>query len=178
MEWINEPPKWSAEGETITVTAGGQTDFWRKTHANFIADSGHFYQQAVTGDFEMTVKVSGKYATLYDQAGMMIRLDDSNWIKCGIELVEDVQQASVVVTRDYSDWSVIPLPEKPPVIWLRLVRLGNTVEVYFSLDGESYTLMRQAYMIPAPKLQAGLMCAAPKGDGFNVTFEGFTITPR
>ena len=34
-------------------------------------------------------------------------------MKCGIELVDGVQHASVVVTREYSDWSVVPLPRRP-----------------------------------------------------------------
>ena len=33
----------------------------------------------------------------------MVRLDEANWLKCGIEFVEGVQQVSAVVTRDYSD---------------------------------------------------------------------------
>jgi len=37
MEWLNEPPSWHAQGDTLTVTAGPKTDFWRKTHYGFIS---------------------------------------------------------------------------------------------------------------------------------------------
>src|SRR5689334_24504328 len=117
MRWLNEPTSWSADGDSITVISEGKTDFWRKTHYGFIRDNGHFYYQSAPGDFHIEVKVSGQYKTLYDQAGVMVRLDSANWMKCGIEYVGDVQQASVVVTRDYSDWSVMPLTENPSSVW-------------------------------------------------------------
>ena len=122
MHWYNEPAVWAANGDTFTVTAEHDTDFWRKTHYGFIRDNGHFYYQEVSGDFRCEVKVSGGYAALYDQAGLMVRLDAETWLKCGIEFVEGVQYVSAVVTRDFSDWSVVALPGgSPAALWLRMV---------------------------------------------------------
>jgi regulation of enolase protein 1 (concanavalin A-like superfamily) len=175
MEWLNEPPAWHQAGDVLTVTAGARTDFWRKTHDGGVRDSGHFYHRTVSGDFTAQVKVSGAYAALYDHAGLMVRLNEQTWLKCGIEFVDGVQQASAVVTHDWADWSVLPLPN-PPAIWLRVSRQGATVEVRYSLDGANYTMIRQAYLTEAPALMVGPMMAAPSGDGFEATFEGFAIT--
>ncbi|MGH7822923.1 MAG: DUF1349 domain-containing protein, partial [Candidatus Binatia bacterium] len=65
MEWLHEPPLWRMEGETIHVTSGPKTDFWRKTHYGFIRDTGHFYHRPVPGDFTAEVKVTGRYRDLY-----------------------------------------------------------------------------------------------------------------
>ncbi len=175
MRWHHEPPEWRVEGRSITVTAGPKTDFWRKTHDGGIRDHGHFYYRPVTGDFTAEVKVTGQYADLYDQAGLMVRLDETTWMKCGIEFVDGVQHASVVVTRDWSDWSVLPLAN-PPAIWLRVVRHGPTVEVFYSLDGGEYTMIRQAFLTEEPAVDVGVMIAAPTGNGFTATFEGFTVS--
>ncbi|MGB3509311.1 MAG: GH92 family glycosyl hydrolase, partial [Microcoleaceae cyanobacterium] len=175
MQWYNLPPVWNEQDGIIQVTTGAKTDFWRVTHYDFIRDNGHFYYQNITGDFTAQVKITGKYQTLYDQAGLMVRLDEKTWLKCGIEFVNGVQQASAVVTREYSDWSVMPLRENPESIWLRLKRSGETVEVEYSLDGESYSLLRLAYLTTANQLQVGLMCASPDGEGFSVTFEEFRL---
>jgi len=175
MYWYNEPTRWHQQDGTITVTADGKTDFWRVTLHDFIKDDAHFYYQEVSGDFTATVKISGNYATLYDQAGLMVRERETVWLKCGVEYLDGVQQASAVITRDYSDWSIVPLTDNPRSIWVRVQRSGTAVEVYFSRDGTDFTLIRQGYLSAAPTLQVGLMCAAPQGDGFAVTFQDFVI---
>jgi regulation of enolase protein 1 (concanavalin A-like superfamily) len=86
-----------------------------------------------------------------------------------------VQQASAVVTRDFSDWSVVALPDNPRSIWFRVQRIGTALEVYYSRDGAAYTLIRQAYLSDAATLQVGVMGAAPVGEGFDVVFEHLTI---
>jgi uncharacterized protein len=174
MEWLNEPAAWRQDGDVLTVTAGPQTDFWRKTFDGGLRDSGHFYHRTVSGDFTAEVKVSGAYADLYDHAGLMVRLNEQTWLKCGVEYLDGVQQASAVVTRDCSDWSVLPLAN-PPAIWLRVSRHEATLEVRYSLDGTNFTLIRQGYLTEAPALMVGPMLAAPTGQGFQAIFEGFTI---
>ena len=175
MEWLNEPAKWYLEGDRLQVTADPKTDFWRVTHYGFTRDSGHFYFERVAGDFMAQVKVVGEYRGLYDQAGLMVRLDERNWIKCGVEYVEGRQNASAVVTRDFSDWSVAPLPGDPAAFWLRVIRRGDHVEVHISLDGEGFTLMRIGYLVPSQEAMVGSMCAAPEGDGFDVSFDEWKL---
>ncbi len=177
MEWYNEPPEWTAENGRITVKSAGKTDFWRKTHYGGVRDSGHFYYEAVTGDFEAEVTIQGEYAVLYDQAGLMVRENESTWLKCGIELLNGVQQASVVVTRDFSDWSVIPLDPPPATIRFLIRRHGGTVEVSYALPGGEFHLQRQATLSATATLQVGIMCCAPTGDGFTARFEGLRIAP-
>lgn len=180
MQWYNEPATWQEQREhsveTILVTTDAKTDFWRKTHYGFIRDNGHFYYQPVTGDFVVEVKITGYYQTLYDQAGLMVRESETTWLKCGIEYVDDVQNVSAVVTRDVSDWSVVPLAQSPTSLWLRLQRQAEAIEIQYSLDGDQYHMLRLTYLSNAATLQVGLMAASPQGDGCDITFEGFKIT--
>jgi len=69
-----------------------------------------FYFLEVEGDFEVRCKVKANYESPDDQAGVMIREDEENWIKCGIQMVGDIPHMCATVTHDYSDMSLHPLP--------------------------------------------------------------------
>jgi regulation of enolase protein 1 (concanavalin A-like superfamily) len=176
VQWTNEPENWRKQDEELVVQSDGQTDFWRITHDGGVRDNGHFYHDPIRGDFDARVCVTGRYQDQYDQAGLMVRVDGSNWLKCGIELKDGVQYASAVVTRDWSDWSVVRL-DSPPSIWLQIQRRGETFEVSYSLDGEQYQLMRQAYLPAGESVSAGPMIASPIGNGFEASFRGLKVTP-
>jgi regulation of enolase protein 1 (concanavalin A-like superfamily) len=157
------------------MQTGPNTDFWRLTAGGYVRDSGHFYYQHQIGDFQADVCFKGEYQAMYDQAGLMVRVNEATWLKCGIELVHGRQQVSAVVTREYSDWSMIALPGEPEYIWLRVHRRGNTIEIHYALDGHDYQLLRQTYLSQAEAMDVGLMCASPEGHGFLVRFEDFTL---
>src|ERR1700733_10742225 len=109
--WLNPPSHWQHVEGDLLVTTDDRTDFWRKTEYGFIRDNRHFVQRTVAGDVSVEVKFAGKYRTLCQQAGLMIRLDAERWIKTGIEFVDESMNFSTVVTNDTSDWSMIPLSE-------------------------------------------------------------------
>src|ERR1700733_6269805 len=127
--WLNPPSHWRHLDGDLVVTTDDRTDFWRKTEYGFIRDDGHFAQRTVVGDFSVEVTFVGKYRTLYDQAGLMIRLDAERWIKTGIEFVDDLMNFSTVVTDDTSDWSLMPLGKAldDEAVRVRLVRKGSAV---------------------------------------------------
>jgi uncharacterized protein len=176
MTWLNRPKNWTDRGGTIAIAVEGKTDFWRTTHYGYITDNGHFYYREREGDFTATVSVQGEYASLYDQAGLMIRIDEKNWIKTGVEFVNGAQNISTVVTREFSDWSVIPKQAGSRAVRLKLVRKNDYVEISYSLDGTSYQVVREAYFPPTVKCQIGVMGAAPEGKGFRAAFQDFKVT--
>ncbi|WP_419801424.1 DUF1349 domain-containing protein [Mucilaginibacter sp.] len=176
MKWLNEPKKWSGNPQKLTMTVDPNTDFWRITHYGFIRDSGPFYYQEAQGNFEATVKMTGSYQELFHQAGLMIRTDNKNWIKTGIEFVDGVQNVSAVVTREVSDWSVVPRNDSPKSIWLKLLRKGDYVQIEYSFDDKDFKVLRLAYFPPKAKVvQIGMVAAAPGKKSFPVVFEGFAV---
>lgn len=175
MQWFNPPAASEISGSRLAVRTAPKSDFWRVTHYGFTRDSGHFLYQEVQGDFTVEVRVDGKYRDLYDQAGLMLRVDAENWVKTGIEFFDGQQHTSAVVTREFSDWSVARLDGFPPSLWLRVTRKAEAVEVFTSLDGQHYSLLRLAYLVPSAVTLVGIMCASPDGMGLDVTFEDFSI---
>ncbi len=175
LNWPNPPLKYTLTNGVLTAETGDQTDFWRETFYGFVRDNGHFGFTEVSDDFSAEVSFRGEYAELYDQAGMMVRLDAETWLKAGVEYTDAQQHLSVVTTRGVSDWSVLPLADPPAEIRLRLTRLGGAVLVQASLDGETYTMLRLAALTDAELLQVGVMCCSPQRSGFRVTFRDFEV---
>ena len=174
MQWLNEPPIWKADNERLRVVTGTSTDFWRVTHYGFVRDNGHFYYEKRAGDFTVQVRIEAHYEALYDQAGIMIRLDPANWIKAGIEYTDGSPHFSAVVTRDFSDWSVLPASFRGPA-WLRLTRQDSAIRMQYSVDGVSFPMLRLAYLPKSNDTLVGLMCCSPEREGFEVEFTEFRI---
>ena len=171
LEWINPPAEVTFGAGTVMAKAKPRTDFWRKTFYGYITDNGHLFSLPVYGDFQFQARVDGKYAALYDQAGLMVRLDEKHWMKCGSEFVDGKRWASVVFTHDFSDWSTMEdLSQDGPVYW-RVARKKDSIEAQVSRDGASWQTIRQGYFPPLVEVQVGVMCAAPEGAGFLATFD-------
>ena len=176
-QWEHEPKVWQEASGRLTETVPAATDYWRVTHYGFIRDNGPFRYQDRSGNFEVKVRISGKYHELYHQAGLMIRINEKNWIKTGIEFVNGKQNVSAVVTREFSDWSVLSRTDNPPFIWLRLQRYNDTVQVSYSLDGQKWSMIRLAYFPPDVPVKIGMVAAAPGNEDFEVKFDHFSLTP-
>jgi regulation of enolase protein 1 (concanavalin A-like superfamily) len=176
MTWLNPPATEFYDSGTLTARCKGKTDFWRKTFYGYINDNGHFLHLPAQGEFQFQARISGNYSQLYDQAGIMVRLDEKNWIKCGSEFFDGKRWASVVVTHDFSDWSTMEdLTQNGPVYW-RVVRKKDSLEAQSSKDGDQYITVRQAYFPARVPVEVGVMCAAPEGSGFDTTFDQLEIS--
>lgn len=175
MQWFNQPEKSKVEQQSLSMFVTPKTDYWRITHYGFTVDDGPFYYATVGGEFEAKVKITGDYKTRFDQMGLMLRIDEKEWIKTGIEYVDGNFNISAVVTHEKSDWSVIRLTEKPKSVWMKVVRRLDAVEISYSLDDKNYQMFRLAYFPDKKPVMVGMTAASPDGDGFNALFEGFQI---
>lgn len=175
MQWFNEPEKWTVENQALSMFITPKSDYWRISHYGFTVDDAPFYYALYGGEFEVKVKITGDYKNRFDQAGLMLRIDEQNYIKGGIEFVDGVYNLSTVVTHKTSDWSVIALEKPVPFIWIKAVRRLDAVEVFYSFDDKTYTMMRNAWMQDNTPMMVGVMGACPDGDGFNVKFENFKV---
>jgi hypothetical protein len=176
MKWLNEPASAVVSGSKLTVRAHAKTDFWRKTFFGYVTDNGHFFYLRVTGDFVFEGRVNGEYEALYDQAGLMVRIDPQNWMKCGTEYSENSRHASVVFTREFSDGSTMNDLATSGPTWWRVVRKRDSLETLCSADGKNFTSVRLGYFVPSTAVNVGVMCAAPEGKGFQCMFDNLKLT--
>ena len=176
MQWFNEPAKWNVSNGVLTMDVTPHSDFWRVSHYGFTVDDGPFLYTTVGGEFEAKVKVEGDYKVRFDQAGLMLRIDQENWLKAGIEYVDGKYNLSVVVTHQKSDWSVITLEKSIDHIWIKAKRRLDAVEIFYSFDDKEYTMMRNCWMQDNCPMMVGPVAACPDGEGFSAKFSNFKIT--
>lgn len=175
MQWFNEPEKWEIKDRSLSFFVTPQSDYWRISHYGFTVDDAPFYYALYGGEFEAKVKITGDYRARFDQAGLMLRIDAENYIKAGIEFVDGKFNLSTVVTHKTSDWSVISLDKPVPFVWIKAVRRLDAVEIFYSFDDKTYTMMRNAYFQDHVPVMVGVMGACPDGKGFEATFESFQV---
>ena len=175
MQWFNEPTKWEIKNNSLIMNVTPQSDYWRISHYGFTVDDAPFLYTLRGGEFEVKVKVTGDFTARFDQAGLMLRIDHENYIKAGIEFVDGKYNLSTVVTHHTSDWSIIALDRPVPFVWIKAVRRLDAIEVFYSFDDVTYTLMRNAWMPDNHPIMVGVMAACPDGNGFKARFDNFSI---
>ncbi|WP_248703919.1 DUF1349 domain-containing protein [Curtobacterium sp. MWU13-2055] len=174
--WTHEPEAVELDGDVLRVTAVEGSDAWRTTSYGFVHDSEHALVQPLDGSFSVEASFVLDYTEQFDQAGVFLRVDERNWIKAGVEFSDGTPQLGAVVTRDFSDWSVAPVPEwVGRVVTVRASRDGDAVTVRAWADDEEPRLVRVAYLDPDAAVSAGLLCAAPTRAGLTVTFTGYRV---
>jgi len=175
MQWYNEPQKWQIKDNAVLIQVTPKSDYWRISHYGFTVDDAPFYYGTYGGEFEAKVKLTGDYKVRFDQMGLMIRIDQKNYIKTGVEFVDGKFNISTVVTNQKSDWSVSPLDKVPPFVWIKAIRRLDAIEIYYSLDDKSYVMTRNAPLADNTPVMVGLMAACPDGNGFEAKFEHFSV---
>jgi regulation of enolase protein 1 (concanavalin A-like superfamily) len=175
MSWRNEPREWSVEGGVVRAVTGLKTDFWRRTFYDWVTDNGHFYHRPVTGDFTAEVVVSASHSALFDQAGMMLRVNERNWVKSGLEVTSGAVHVSTVFTRDFSDLSVAAVAPYDGALRMRLTRFDTAVSVHCRAGDGDWQLLRLGYLDMPASVDVGVMCCSPERAGLEATFRDFRV---
>lgn len=177
MTWLNAPPSVETSDGALVVRSGLKTDFWQGTYYGFRRDDGHFLSRNVAGDFTATATFRGRYEALYDQAGLMLRVDESHWIKCGVEFTDGHRHFSVVATNGNSDWSVQKLADAGEEMSVRMSRKGDGVFIQYRQDSGTWEMARLAYFPAAyTTVGVGIAFCSPQREGFEATYTAFEIT--
>jgi len=175
--WLNAPHRWrtDAAGDLTLVTDRG-SDFWRETHYGFTRDSGHFLGFPTGDAFTAQLRIRGRYEKLYDQAGIMVRIDERRWVKAGIELSDGRAMLSSVLTDNRSDWSTGPYAGNAADFWMRATVAKGVLRLQVSADGQTWPLVRLAPFPVATAYQVGPMACTPEREGLEVLFSDLRIT--
>ncbi|WP_082893933.1 DUF1349 domain-containing protein [Pseudomonas marginalis] len=113
----------------------------------------------------------------FDQAGIMVRLNEETWVKAGIEFNDGNPMISSVLTRCLSDWAPSGFSGDPGDFWLRITISGGVLRLQYSTDGTTWPLLRLAPFPHAESYQVGPICCTPQRQGLKVRFSEWSLTP-
>lgn len=141
LQWAFPPTSHSnSQQGGLVVHTAGETDYWERTHYGFRNQNGHFlHLPGVRGDFCMATSVSMQPQQRFDQAGLMVWISKSCWLKTSVEYGGPGRpsQLGVVVTNcGYSDWSTMDFPDGVQLA-LRVRREGSDYIVEACIPQES-----------------------------------------
>ena len=110
--WTGGVPQhaFEAGGTAITVTPTPNLDYWSRTFYEplLVKHDAQCLLTPVPADTEATFTTAFtlKPRAQFDQAGIMVLVDSTTWVKAGIEFTDGSARLSCVVTNSgYSDWS-------------------------------------------------------------------------
>ncbi|WP_244496566.1 DUF1349 domain-containing protein [Aureimonas ureilytica] len=176
--WLNEPPAHALEHGVLDLTTGPSTDFWRETHYGFTRDSGHHLGLDTSDGFTAQVRVRARFESLYDQAGLMVRLDTERWVKFGVEVSDGQAMAGSVVTDGRSDWATGPFEGDASDVWLRVSLKAGVLRLQISPDGKRWPLLRLCPFPRAERYSIGPMACTPERGGLRVRFSHWSLQPH
>ncbi|WP_297082918.1 DUF1349 domain-containing protein [uncultured Demequina sp.] len=170
-EWTTPPAAAGLDGGRLLVTAREGSDAWRHTSYGFVHDDAHALVAPLGASEAVEVSFLLDYDQQFDQAGIIIRVDEETWIKAGVEVSDGSPQVGAVVTHGSSDWSVAPVLEwAGREVTVRASRDGDAVTIRARAGDEQWRLVRVAPLAPEADARAGLFCCAPSRAGLTVTF--------
>ncbi len=109
----------------------------------------------------------------YDQCGLMIRVDERNWIKLSTEREDErtSRLGSVVTNLGWSDWATQDVCPAPPRMWYRVSRNQGDFLLEYSFNGTTWLQMRITHLHSAKnELEMGLYACSPIGRDFQCRF--------
>ncbi|NHN87079.1 DUF1349 domain-containing protein [Acetobacter conturbans] len=174
--WLNTPHAAEIRNGIFEVTTDKGSDFWRETYYGFTRDNGHFFGMPAPSRFTAQLKIRAQYEELYDQAGIMVRIDESHWVKAGIELSDGRAMLSSVLTDGQSDWATSPYSDDPKDFWMRATVDNGILRLQVSADGKTWPLVRLAPFPKAESYLVGPMCCTPEREGLKVQFSDWQLS--
>lgn len=166
----------------LVMFCAKESDLWSKTHYGFTHDSAHAYLGCeLKPQWQVEVGFSiDSFRGQFDQGGILARLDGENWIKAGVEFVDEELLLSCVVARNgISDWSSAAWPEewkgKTNVVVVRIQYLGDALIVHICLEGEKWCQLRLCGAFGENALRCGPYSCAPTREGLYCEFNRYTL---
>jgi regulation of enolase protein 1 (concanavalin A-like superfamily) len=179
LVWYNPPQGWEclADGG-LRIHVHPRTDFFQNPNRQGGRDSACYLWVPVAGDFVARTHVRPKFASTYDAGALLVRSNETHWVKICFERTDFGTTAIVSVVTDGLSDDANGADITAPDVWLQIVRVGDLFGLHYALDGASWRMVRYFALPLPPSTQIGLVAQSPVGPGTSVDFLSFSLELR
>lgn len=162
------------DGE-LEITPDTGRDYWARSYYSplLVKADAPALLATVSANTEATIEVSFTLHPVeqFDQAGVLVLVDDSTWVKAGIEYCDGAPRLSCVVTNDgFSDWStqridslqlrlrvhkLLPGSEQGPAVVVEIAQQGDAAGCGGEPPAKMAKLSEQWVFIRIASLRSG-----------------------
>jgi len=168
--WRNTPAGWSVKDGSLTIQSAEKTDWYIAPTNGEDSENSPILLFPASRDFWFSAKVTVDFKSRFDAGALAIYANGKNWVKFALEMSNNMKPSIVtVVTRGLSDDCTSQAIEGNSV-YLKTVKAGQAIFLYFSADGKHWTLARAFNLGPEQDLQFGFASQSPTGAGSTATF--------
>lgn len=180
FKWTRQPKSYHIDGDRVEIITAPHTDLWQRTYYHFQNDNAPVFQMETEEKyFSFVVKTdfSGSHHR-FDQCGIVMYLDEENWLKASIEYEnKEIQHLGSVVTNGgYSDWATTVISTNITSMWYRFSRRVDDYRIECSEDGVNFHQMRICHMQKGKgKIRFGIYACSPEDSSFKAVFTNMEV---
>ena len=175
FRWIEEPVESRLAHREVSISSGGSTDWFVDPESRQITSNAPALVRKVQGDFSLSALIDVEFGTTFDAGALVLYGDRHHWVKFALEFSPQEQGAVVsVVTRGESDESLSRVLYNS-ALSLRVSRLGRTVALHSSKDGQWWDLERYC-RFDVNDVEVGFLAQSPMGPGTKARFRDITVS--
>jgi regulation of enolase protein 1 (concanavalin A-like superfamily) len=162
----------------LTITSAAKRDNFRDPNGKLSNNTAPVLLAAVDNGkpFTLTARVTPMFLETYDAGALYIWVKDDLWLKMAMEMDERRRTRMVTVrttgTSDDNNHDVI----SERGVHMKISSDTQTVGFYYSLDNQSWQLIRLFRNEYPEKIWLGVSAQSPVGNGTSATFEDVSLT--
>ena len=179
--WLNRPRKFEFMANFIKIRTEPETDFWQRTHYGFSKTNAPAFLTKTNGNLTFSVRTLFNTQKQYDQCGVLLYVDEENWLKISVEHENETfaRLGSVVTNLGYSDWATADISFPVTEMSYRLSIKNQDVKIEYA---EKDNVFRQMRILHMHKLLQdagiGIYACSPLDSSFEAGFTDISIIPE
>ena len=168
--WENTPVRFATGVSYFTIVAGAKTDMFRDPNVAYNTDNAPKLLFMADSNFVLTAAIHHAFASKWDGGAIVLKADSLNWIKfCFEKDYTGNRRVVSVVTKGISD-DCNSVSVSGNTVYYKIAKAGNVITLYYSLDGNSFFLVRHLTFDSDLPLRLGFLAQSPTGEQCVVTF--------